>query len=60
MLLMLQIRDIAVALRIGLALGRVGKTPTPDAQNDPPASAEEPPCPAPKRYPVGFQRNGEG
>ncbi|WNN94025.1 hypothetical protein SEA_NITRO_69 [Arthrobacter phage Nitro] len=58
MLLMLQIRDIAVALKIGLHFGRVDKTPTSAAESDPSASAEATPSPQPKRYPVGFTRNG--
>lgn len=60
MMLMLQIRDIAVALKIGLHFGRVDKTPTPRAQDGPPASQEQPPTPSPKRPPVGFTRNPTG
>lgn len=58
MLLMLQIRDIAVALKIGLHFGKVDKTPTPPADKAPTPSASETPTPQPKRYPVGFTRNG--
>lgn len=59
MMLMLQIRDIAVALRIGLAFGKVDKTPTPSAPAEAPASVSDTPSPQPKPYPVGFTRNAE-
>ncbi|UIW13324.1 hypothetical protein SEA_CREWMATE_73 [Arthrobacter phage Crewmate] len=57
MMLMLQIRDIAVALKIGLHFGKVDHTPTPPAQDEAPASASDTPSPSPRRYPVGFSRN---
>ncbi|UIW13251.2 hypothetical protein SEA_WARDA_69 [Arthrobacter phage Warda] len=58
MMLMLQIRDIAVALKIGLHFGKVDKTPTAPAEAEAPASASDTPTPQRKRYPVGFTRNG--
>lgn len=49
MTIVIQFRDYAVGLRIGLSFGRVKK--------ETPASAPKPEAPAPKKRPVGFQRN---
>lgn len=56
MMLMLQIRDIAVALRIGLHFGRVDKAPA-TAPDEAPASVQETPLPSPRKTPLGFQPN---
>ncbi|WGH21140.1 hypothetical protein SEA_CASSIA_67 [Arthrobacter phage Cassia] len=56
MMLMLQIRDIAVALKIGLHFGRVDKAPA-SAPGNPPASVQEGPLPSPRKTPVGFAPN---
>lgn len=49
MTIVLQIRDYAVGLRIGLSFGRVKK--------EAPAPTPKPEAPAPRKSPLGFQRN---
>lgn len=49
MTIVLQFRDYAVGLRVGLSFGRVKK--------EPPAPLPAPPPPAPAKNPLGFQRN---
>lgn len=56
MMMMLQIWDIAVALKIGLHFGRVDKAPA-SAQGEAPASVQEDPLPSPRKTPVGFAPN---
>lgn len=49
MTIVIQFRDYAVGLRVGLSFGRVKK--------EAPAPASKPEAPAPTKNPLGFQRN---